>query len=120
MPTNSLLMALPLCYADRTLVATMFETLTDINSFSPSQYCISIQMNCLIDNVIYVTVAATADLCYLVRIGSSSEEILWFLEANRKEYSVLLSSSQEVSFIFSDAVGVLSVFISLCVYLLLF
>ena len=29
-------MALPRCYADRTLVATMFETLTDINSFSPS------------------------------------------------------------------------------------
>ena len=27
----------PLCYADRTLVATMFETLTDVNSSSPSQ-----------------------------------------------------------------------------------
>ena len=27
----------PLCYADRTLVATMLETFTDINSSSPSQ-----------------------------------------------------------------------------------
>ena len=35
MPANFLLMALPLCYADRTLVATMFETLTDVNAFSP-------------------------------------------------------------------------------------
>lgn len=77
-------------------------------------------MNCVIDNIIYVTVAAIANLCYLVGVHSSSEEILWLLEANRKEYSVLLYSSQEVSFIFSATVGVLSVFISLCIYLLLF
>lgn len=72
-------------------------------------------MNCIINNIIYVTVAAIANLCYLVGVDSSSEEILWLLEANRKEYS-----SQEVSFIFPATVGVLSVFISLCIYLLLF
>jgi len=77
-------------------------------------------MNCLIDNIIYATVTTTANLCYLVRIYSAGEEILWLLEANRKEYSVLLYSSQEVSFICSATVGVLSVFVSLCIYLLLF
>lgn len=75
-------------------------------------------MNCLTDSIIYVTVAATANLCYLVRIVPVKKYCGYWRQIGKN--SVLLYNSQEVSFIFSDTVGVLSVFISLCIYLLLF